>query len=132
MNSKSTSFQIQANSSTLDVYQGTHAVIFMMDPVKKWTFEFIKKEFPNVPEKSFVLVVQNYKDKEDHRAVSRMEVSAWINSLNSKYVKTVEACMLDQFGLKHIITFFNLPFLELQVSFSFCKICFLSSLSKEL
>ena len=114
MNSKSSTFHANVDSSVLDIYKQTHAVIFMMDPVKKWTLDYIKRELPKVPQKTFILIVQNYKDKEEHRAISRSEINNWVKSLKSPYVKTVEACMVNQFGLKHIITFFNLPFLQLQ------------------
>ena len=32
------------DASVLDIYKGTHAAIFMCDPTKRWTFEYLERE----------------------------------------------------------------------------------------
>jgi hypothetical protein len=33
----------------VDVYKGTHGVVFIFDVTKMWTFEYIDRELPKVP-----------------------------------------------------------------------------------
>ena len=33
----------------VDVYKGTHGVVFIFDVTKLWTFEYIDRELPKVP-----------------------------------------------------------------------------------
>jgi hypothetical protein len=45
------------NTETVNVYKNCHAVLFLMDPRKKWTFDYIERELPNVPKSTFVLIL---------------------------------------------------------------------------
>jgi len=40
--------QQMLDASFLDVYKGAHAVIFVFDITKKWTFQYVEKEVPKV------------------------------------------------------------------------------------
>lgn len=40
-----------------DEWKGTHAVIIMMDPLKKWTFDYAKREIDSAPEGIDILLV---------------------------------------------------------------------------
>lgn len=55
------SFTIEKlDSTTVDVYKGAHALIVMMDPTKKWTYDFARKEIENAPQGiDIMLVVSN-------------------------------------------------------------------------
>lgn len=45
------------DASTVDVYRNTHAVIFVFDITKQWTFSYVNKELEHVPENMAVLVL---------------------------------------------------------------------------
>lgn len=36
------------DASFLDVYKGAHAVIFVFDITKKWTYQYVERELPKV------------------------------------------------------------------------------------
>jgi predicted nuclease of restriction endonuclease-like RecB superfamily len=59
----------------VDVYKGTHGVIFMMDVCKKWTYEYVQREIEKVPSKLPVLVLANFRDQNEHREVQSGEVA---------------------------------------------------------
>jgi hypothetical protein len=48
---------VDERAETVDVYKNCHAVLFLMDPRKKWTFDYIERELPNVPKNTFVLIL---------------------------------------------------------------------------
>ncbi len=45
------------DASIIDVYKHTNAVIFVFDITKPWTFDYIKKELPNVPKGVNIVVL---------------------------------------------------------------------------
>jgi len=45
------------DAANVDVYKSTHAVVFVYDIRKKWTFDYIVRELPNVPAHISVLVL---------------------------------------------------------------------------
>ena len=53
----------------LDVYQGTHGVIMVMDITKAWTMDYIRKEAEKVPAHIPVLLLANFADQGHHRQV---------------------------------------------------------------
>ncbi|XP_066994196.1 rab-like protein 6 [Anabrus simplex] len=102
----------------LDVYKGTNGVIIMMDITKSWTFDYIQRELPKVPNHIPVLVLANHCDMSHHRTITSDHVTYFIESFNrppgSAQVRYAEASMRNGFGLKLLHKFFNLPFLQLQ------------------
>lgn len=54
----------------LDVYKGTHGVVLMMDITKAWTFEYVSKELPKIPQDIPVLILGNHCDMGHHRVVT--------------------------------------------------------------
>ena len=48
---------LMLDASTIDVMTGTHAVIFMVDPTKKWTFDYVMREMNKIPSHVWVLIV---------------------------------------------------------------------------
>lgn len=103
------------DATTVDVYKGTHGVIIMIDPTKKWTFEYAQREIEKVPKDVYVLLLVNYRDMGEYRVVSDNEIREWVKFQEHPNVKYLDASMKNSFGLKSVISFFNLPFLKLQV-----------------
>ena len=103
----------------LDVYQGTHAVIFTFDITKKWTYDYVIKNLPLVPHEIPVLVMANFMDNQENRVVTensgmRMLRSAANRPLVGAPVVVIESSLKNGFGLKMVHQFLNLPFLSLQ------------------
>jgi hypothetical protein len=48
---------LRLDAETIDVMKGAHAVIFMVDPTKKWTFDYVKREMPKIPSNVRVLII---------------------------------------------------------------------------
>ncbi|PIK54887.1 putative rab-like protein 6 [Apostichopus japonicus] len=99
------------DASFLNVYKGTHGVVMMLDVTKHWTWQYVERELPNVPQHIPVLVLGNMRDMGQHRTVdeedSRPEGSA--------PVMYAESSMKNGFGLRYLHTFFNIPYLQLQM-----------------
>ncbi|KYQ88546.1 Rab GTPase domain-containing protein [Tieghemostelium lacteum] len=118
---KSGSFKFQSlDASTLNVYKRANAVLFMVDPSKKWTFTYVENELKKVPNDLFVLLITNYRDKNpigigsgnSQSILTKIEIDSLCETRKNMY--HVEASMLNAFGLKSIVTFLNLPFLYAQ------------------
>lgn len=106
------------DAAFLDVYKHAHAVILMFDVTKKWTYTYIERELPKVPNHIPTLVLANFRDMGSHRVVNMDEVVALIESINrphgSASVLVYESSMKNGFGLKYVHNFFNMPFLLVQ------------------
>lgn len=101
----------------LDVYKGTNGVIMMMDLTKTWTFDYIQRELPKVPDHIPVIILANHCDMSHHRTVTSDHVTFYIESIassRSAQIRYSESSMRNGFGLKLLHKFFNLPFLQLQ------------------
>eukprot|EP00918_Siedleckia_nematoides_P055450 GHVU01120954.1.p1 GENE.GHVU01120954.1~~GHVU01120954.1.p1 ORF type:complete len:599 (+),score=102.10 GHVU01120954.1:73-1869(+) len=102
----------------INVYKGTHGVIMLLDITKQWTFDYIERELPKVPNHIPVLVLSNHRDMGHHRTVSDDKVRYFLDELSrpegSGQVRYAETSMRNGYGLKYIHKFFNLPFLQLQ------------------
>ncbi len=101
----------------LDVYQGAHGVIFLFDVTKQWTFDYVTREVPRVPEHIPVLVLANFIDKSHHRAVTRDQAVGFIEHLEGREASNVryaESSMRNGFGLRFLHKFLSLPYLTLQ------------------
>jgi GTPase SAR1 family protein len=104
----------ELDARTIDVYKGTHAVVFLFDPSKKWTWEYIEKEAPNVPENIPICLLANFKDSLETIVVTEKVVRGWLQS-RKQTVVYLEASMKNCYGLIGVKTFLNLPFLKMQV-----------------
>jgi GTPase SAR1 family protein len=111
------------DTSVVDVLRGTHAVVLMFNPMKKWTWEYVKRELDKIPNRIQVLIMANFKDVLEapdvltisSETVDAQEVRDYIEFLpKERPVFFLEASMLNCFGLKGLKTFLNLPFLLLQ------------------
>ncbi|GIX68788.1 hypothetical protein CDAR_120991 [Caerostris darwini] len=102
----------------IDVYKGTNGVILVLDITKQWTFAYVQKELPLIPNHIPVLVLANHRDMGHHRTVTEDQVRFFVEGLerpeDSAQIRYAEGSMRNGFGLKYLHKFFNLPFLQLQ------------------
>lgn len=106
------------DATFLDVYKHAHAVILIFDITKKWTFNYIERELPKVPNHIPTLVLANFRDMGDHRVITLDEVVGLVESMErphgSASILVYESSMKNGFGLKYVHKFFNMPFLLVQ------------------
>lgn len=105
------------DASFLDVYKGTHGVVMMMDVTKLWTFEYITRELPKVPDELPVLILGNHCDMAHHRVVSEGQALGLIEQAQETRKGKLmygESSMRNGFGLRLLHKFLGLPFLHLQ------------------
>uniref|UniRef100_A0A8C4SCT0 RAB, member RAS onco family like 6 n=1 Tax=Erpetoichthys calabaricus TaxID=27687 RepID=A0A8C4SCT0_ERPCA len=90
----------------------------MFDITKQWTFNYILRELPKVPNHVPVCVLGNHRDMGEHRVILPDDIRDFIAGLNrplgSSYIHYAESSMKNGFGLKYLHRFFNIPFLQLQ------------------
>ncbi|XP_048857083.1 rab-like protein 6 isoform X2 [Brienomyrus brachyistius] len=102
----------------LDVYKNCNGIIMMFDITKQWTYNYILRELPKVPNHVPVCVLGNHRDMGEHRVILPQDIRGFIASLSrplgSSYIHYAESSMQNGFGLKYLHRFFNIPFLQLQ------------------
>jgi len=69
------------DASLIDVYKGTNAVVIMMDPIKPWTFNYVKKEMKKIPQNIHTLLIVNFKDESSKRLVSEREIKEYVATI---------------------------------------------------
>ena len=114
----------QLDTSNVDVLRGTHAVVLIFNPMKKWTWDYVKREIPKIPARIQVLIMANFKDVLEapdvltisSETVDAREVRDYIDLYpdEGRTLYFLESSMQNCFGLKGLKTFLNLPFLLLQ------------------
>lgn len=118
--------EVALDAEFVDVYKGTHGVVFMFDVTKIWTFEYIQRELPKVPPHIPILIMANFIDMGHHRVVTRDQAVGFIedyernestegqkNNLAAE-IRYAESSMRNGFGLKLLHKFLNVPYLMLQ------------------
>lgn len=65
----------------VDVYKGTHGVILMMDITKNWTFDYVSKELPKIPDDVPVLLLGNHCDMAHHRVITSGQAIGLVEDL---------------------------------------------------
>mmetsp|Transcript_90753 Transcript_90753/g.135966 ORF Transcript_90753/g.135966 Transcript_90753/m.135966 type:complete len:416 (+) Transcript_90753:1-1248(+) len=95
-----------------------HAIIFMIDPRKKYTLEYVERELKQIEHEPQILLVSNFTDlkKSAKLQITASDISTLIKKSN-KNIKYCEASMSDRFGVKAIRTFVNIPFALLEEQF---------------
>ena len=119
--------EVALDAEFVDVYKGTHGVVFMFDVTKMWTFEYIQREIPKVPYHIPILIMANFIDMGHHRVVTRDQATGFIEHFDRKECATnvqqndvvaeiryAESSMRNGFGLKLLHKFLNVPYLMLQ------------------
>eukprot|EP00471_Norrisiella_sphaerica_P006117 CAMPEP_0184488802 /NCGR_PEP_ID=MMETSP0113_2-20130426/13492_1 /TAXON_ID=91329 /ORGANISM="Norrisiella sphaerica, Strain BC52" /LENGTH=664 /DNA_ID=CAMNT_0026871839 /DNA_START=96 /DNA_END=2090 /DNA_ORIENTATION=+ len=102
-----------ADASTVDVYKKCNAILMMMDPTRRWTFDYVREEMKKVPSSCQVLIMANFRDLHSRRQVSENEIENFLRSCdgNTNYI---ECCMMNGYGLKQLYNWLNIPFLLLK------------------
>eukprot|EP01087_Luapelamoeba_hula_P009367 TRINITY_DN2414_c0_g1_i1.p1 TRINITY_DN2414_c0_g1~~TRINITY_DN2414_c0_g1_i1.p1 ORF type:complete len:860 (-),score=196.31 TRINITY_DN2414_c0_g1_i1:13-2379(-) len=102
------------DAQSVDVYKDVNAVLFVIDPRKKWTLDYVDRELPEVPKNTFVLILANYRDcPQNQRVITEYELQEYARNAG-KYVRYLECSMKNCYGMKGIGCFFNLPFLKIK------------------
>ncbi|ETO26402.1 Rab-like GTP-binding protein, partial [Reticulomyxa filosa] len=104
---------LPADASSVDVYKGANAVIFMVDPTQKWTLDYAKQHIPEVHESVDVLVLFIKKDLYNHWTLTNEQISEFM-SKQPKNVRHLEVSLKDCFGIKELHTFLSVPFLRMK------------------
>ena len=103
---------LSLDATAVDIWKGTNAAILMMDPVKKWTYEYAVATIEKVPEGIDLLLVANFRDTFQYWNVSMEEIRKVSQSRKDTFV--TDASMLNGFGMKSILNFLNIPFLKIK------------------
>mmetsp|Transcript_33254 Transcript_33254/g.63848 ORF Transcript_33254/g.63848 Transcript_33254/m.63848 type:complete len:684 (-) Transcript_33254:566-2617(-) len=103
------------DAQAVDVYRGADAVIFMVDPSKRWTYDYVKRAMVNIPSRMPVAIVLNFRDMpSSQRQVRTDEVAAECELTWDKYKPVpccIDASMLNCYGLKELYSFLHFPYL---------------------
>jgi len=123
---------LPADASTIDVYKGAHAVIFLVDPTRKWTLDYAEKHLPKVPHHIDVALLFSKKDLSEHWTLSKSDIDAFVakqrlrqsenengnaNGAPTSNIRALEISLLDCFGMKELHSFFNVPFLRMKAKY---------------
>jgi len=111
----------------IDVYKGAHAVVVLFDITRRDSWTYVVDTVARIPAKLPILLLANFRDRGDARAVPEREVAEFAESAcrerggkhaddREKRVQTAECSLADCFGLKTLYNYFNVPFLELKIS----------------
>ena len=107
-----------ADAESVDVVRGAHAVVFLIDRRKRWTFEYVERALAQLPDALPVAFVVNFADA--LRTMTRTggeapvewdEVVALADSERSKRpCVCLRASMVDCHGLDVLHSFLELPY----------------------
>ena len=100
------------------LYSGCHAAIFLIDPSKKWTYEYVQRELPLVPEHIPTCILLNFRDYPASKRLLRTEeIEADCSYAFGKRPFrpfVMEVSLLNCYGLQSLSTFLHIPFLCLK------------------
>lgn len=106
------------DATVVDVYRGAHACCVLVDPSKRWTFEYAMRELERVPKHIPSAMVLNFRDYPDEkRCVTSDEAEAAVEEAfgNRPFTPVViETSLLNCYGLSSVSTFLHVPFLCLK------------------
>eukprot|EP01012_Entosiphon_sulcatum_P009364 TRINITY_DN1523_c0_g1_i1.p1 TRINITY_DN1523_c0_g1~~TRINITY_DN1523_c0_g1_i1.p1 ORF type:complete len:825 (+),score=149.93 TRINITY_DN1523_c0_g1_i1:43-2475(+) len=114
-----------ADATTVDVYRGTHAAVFVVDITKRESLQYVLEEIPNVPRNCHILVLCNFFDCHEQRAVTEQDIRELVqtragrkrqSALTDGRIYTLNTSMKNDFGLSELYKYLNLPFLNLKVA----------------
>ncbi|GAM25777.1 hypothetical protein SAMD00019534_089520, partial [Acytostelium subglobosum LB1] len=108
------SFKIHSlDAQTIDVMKNVSAVIFMVNPHKKWTFQYVERELAKIPADVYVMLITNYRDQGDSsKQLTPGEIQALCEQ--RAHMQHIDASMYNAYGLRGVVSYFNIPFLQLQ------------------
>ncbi|KAK3239795.1 hypothetical protein CYMTET_50303 [Cymbomonas tetramitiformis] len=109
------------DAQAVDVYRGCHAVLFVVDPSKKWTYEYVHREMPRVPVHIPVGICLNFRDYPVSQRVVTIDEA--MNDCMFRWDDrdynpcALETSLLNCYGLGDLYTFLHYPyFLEKQAT----------------
>ena len=104
------------DSKSINVYNQTDGVIFMMDLRVRSSFDYVAKEILLVPPAIPILIVQNFADSNDANVVHAHEVEALLTSCDYRecLVQLIELSMYEKAMFHKISNFIDICFLLLQ------------------
>eukprot|EP00742_Colponemidia_sp_Colp-10_P003654 GILJ01003889.1.p1 GENE.GILJ01003889.1~~GILJ01003889.1.p1 ORF type:complete len:722 (-),score=105.96 GILJ01003889.1:126-2291(-) len=97
------------DAMTVNVYQGAQLVVFLYDPFRPETYEYVKQEIHRVPDTLQVLVLSNFRDKPGPFAVTPSSVQSFARSLDGTFV-FFECSLLNCYGLSALHQYLSLPY----------------------
>lgn len=103
-----------ADATTIDIYKGAHAVIFMVDPTRKWTFDYVQTNIEFIPDGIDCVILFNKKDVAKHWTLTEDEISEFM-AAQKPNVRALQISLQDCYGMKELHSFFNVPFLRMKV-----------------
>ncbi|ABO98319.1 predicted protein, partial [Ostreococcus lucimarinus CCE9901] len=106
------------DATVMDVYRGAHACCVLVDPSKRWTFEYAMRELEKLPKHIPSALIMNFRDYPDEkRGLSVGEVEAALEDAFGDRPFTpvvIETSLLNCYGLSAVSTFLHVPFLCLK------------------
>mgnify|MGYP003948420289 CR=1 FL=1 len=106
------------DASVIDVYKGAHAAVFLVDPSKRWTYEYAKRELAAAPEHVPTAILLNFRDYPASKRLLRAdEVEADCGyAFKGRPFRpfVMETSLLNCYGLQALSTFLHIPFLCLK------------------
>lgn len=106
------------DATVVDVYRGAHACCVLVDPSKRWTFEYAMRELERLPRHIPSAMVLNFRDYPDEkRCVTAEEAEAAVEEAFGERPFTpvvIETSLLNCYGLSAVSTFLHVPFLCLK------------------
>merc|ERR1712228_851601 len=105
-----------ADATTIDVFKGVHAVIFMVDPTRKWTLDYVTKHIASIPNGIDCVILFGKKDLNKLWTLSRSEIEQFM-SMQPKNIRHIEISLADCYGMKELHSFFNVPFLRMKAKY---------------
>jgi len=85
---------LSLDASTIDVYKKSNAVLMIMDPTRKWTFEYVQNEIKKVPTGCQVLLMSNFRDLHSRRQVAEIDIENFLRECDAN-VNYIECCMMN-------------------------------------
>lgn len=106
------------DATMVDVYRGTHACAVLVDPSKRWTFEYAMRTLEDVPKHIPSVLILNFRDyPDDKRVVSVAEATEAVHDAFGSRPFTpvvIETSLLNCYGLSAVSMFLHVPFLCLK------------------
>jgi hypothetical protein len=109
------------DADNIDVFRGAHAVVYVFDPRKRWTLDYVQRQLPSVPPQVSVLILGGFADllttdaegAEPADVVPVEEVQRMAEAeaaRRGRPVLSARASMLDCYGLDVLYNFLQLPY----------------------
>lgn len=65
----------------IDVYKNANGCILVYDITKQWTWDYIERELPKIPNHIPVLVIGNHRDMNHHRNIDELKCKYFLENL---------------------------------------------------